>query len=90
MQHGFSGEMITFAPALIQALAAHGSNAVYADMGGSSGGIPSIVVENIFQIEGNATQETVEALAAYGDSLKSIIKEAIEEIESDTVRMAYR
>lgn len=88
MQHGFSGEMITFAPALIQALAAHGSNAVYADMGGS-GGVSS-PVSVVFQIEGNVSSETVDQLRAYGDEFAERVREVIEDVQAENGRRVYR
>lgn len=87
MQHGFSGEMVAFAPALIQALAAHGSNAVYADMGG--GGVSS-PVSVVFQIEGNVSSETVDQLRAYGDEFVERVREVIEDVQAENGRRVYR
>ncbi len=42
-----------------------------------------------FQIEGNATQETVDALSDIGESLRQIIREEMEEVASDNRRIAY-
>lgn len=42
-----------------------------------------------FQIEGNATQETVDALSDIGERLRQIIREEMEEVASDNRRIAY-
>ena len=84
-------QAITFAPQLLEALhAIQGDGALSASLPTHSGELPPIVIENTFHIEGNATPETISALAAYGDSLKEVVKEAIEEINEDKLRTAYR
>lgn len=82
-------QMVSFAPQLLQALASYGSDAVYADMGGS-GGAPAAVINVSFQIEGNASPETVEQLRAYGDEFAERVREIIEEVNADNGRRLYR
>ena len=84
-------QAITFAPQLLEALhAIQGDGALSASFPAQSGELPPIVIENTFHVEGNATPETMAALSAYGDSLKEVVKEAIEEISEDVARSAYR
>lgn len=84
-------QAITFAPQLLEAMhAIQGDSALSASLPGQSGEIPPIVIENTFHIEGNATPETIAALEAYGDSLKDVVKEALEEISENAARTAYR
>ncbi len=84
-------QAITFAPQLLEAMhAIQGDSALSASLPGQSGEIPPIVIENTFHIEGNATTETIAALEAYGDSLKDVVKEALEEISENAARTAYR
>ncbi len=52
--------------------------------GGSS---PSIQV--VFQISGNATPETVDALQGYGDEFAARVLEVVENANMDTARRAY-
>lgn len=91
MRGGLSAEMqmVSFAPQLLQALASYGSDAVYADMGGS-GGAPVAVINVSFQIEGNTSPETVEQLRAYGDEFAERVREIIEEVNADNGRRVYR
>lgn len=91
MRGGLSAEMqmVSFAPQLLQALASYGSDAVYADMGGS-GGAPAAVINVSFQIEGNTSPETVEQLRAYGDEFAERVREIIEEVNADNGRRVYR
>lgn len=91
MRGGLSAEMqmVSFAPQLLQALASYGSDAVYADMG-STGGAPAAVINVSFQIEGNASPETVEQLRAYGDEFAERVREIIEEVNADNGRRVYR
>ena len=70
--------------------AIQGDSALSASLPGQSGEIPPSVIENTFHIEGNATPETIAALEAYGDSLKDVVKEALEEISENAARTAYR
>ena len=84
-------QAITFAPQLLETLhAIQGDGALSASFPAQSGELPPIVIENTFHVEGNATPETIAALSAYGDSLKEVVKEAIEEISEDIARSAYR
>lgn len=90
MQHGFGSDMqiVTIAPALMQALSAYGSNAVYADMGGRSGS--SAPVSVVFQIEGNASAETLDQLRAYGEEFAAKVREVIEDVQAENDRRVYR
>ena len=83
-------QAITFAPQLLEALhAIQGDGALSASFPAQTGELPPIVIENTFHVDGNATPETIAALAAYGDSLKEVVKEAIEEVEYDRSRTSY-
>lgn len=91
MQHGAGIHAITFAPQLLAALNVwRSSGALSAEIPISSHELPTVVVNNTFHVEGNATQETIEALTGYGDCLKEVVKEALEEISRDSVRTVYR
>ena len=84
-------QAITFAPQLLEALhAIQGDGALSASLPAQSGELPPIIIENTFHVEGNATPETIAALADYGDSLKEVVREAIAEIEEDVSRTMYR
>lgn len=90
MRESMEIQAITFAPQLLEAMhAIQGDGALSASLPGQSGEIPPIVIENTFHIEGNATPETIAALSAYGDSLKEVVKEAIEELNCDYKRCAF-
>ena len=45
--------------------------------------------KNTFHIEGNATSETIDALNEFGDNLRQIIRDEMEEVASDNRRIAY-
>lgn len=91
MRESMEIQAVTFAPQLLEAMhAIQGDGALSASLPGQSGEIPPIVIENTFHIEGNATPETIAALEAYGDSLKDVVKEALEEISENAARTAYR
>lgn len=91
MRESMEIQAITFAPRLLEAMhAIQGDGALSASLPGQSGEIPPIVIENTFHIEGNATPETIAALEAYGDSLKDVVKETLEEISENAARTAYR
>lgn len=74
-------------------VAAHQSSQVHvmsAEAGDRGANIVPVSVQNVFHIEGNASQETIDRLREYGDQLKSTIVETIEEYEEDRARRAYR
>lgn len=48
-----------------------------------------IVINNTFQIEGNVTQDKIDALNDFSDSIREIIREEFNEISEDKARMAY-
>ena len=91
MRESMEIQAITFAPQLLEAIhAIQGDGALLASLPGQSSELPPIIIENTFHVEGNATPETIAALADYGDSLKEVVREAIAEIEEDVSRTMYR
>lgn len=91
MRESMEIQAITFAPQLLEAMhAIQGDSALSASLPGQSSELPPIIIENTFHVEGNATPETIAALADYGDSLKEVVREAIAEIEEDVSRTMYR
>ncbi len=83
-----SVQVVTFAPELMAALAASNiSEATEARYNGS-GGSP-ISVSLSITVEGNATEQTVEALYEYGDEFVDRVRVALAEIEYDNVRRGY-
>lgn len=89
MRESMEIQAVTFAPQLLQALhAIRGGDALSAEPGaGSSGGVSLQVV---FQIQGNATPEAVEALRDYGDEFAERVLEVMEEAGIDAERRAYK
>lgn len=79
-------ELVAFAPQLISALNSFGADY---DFGAEFGGYGGISLQITFQIEGNATPETVEALRAYGDDFAARVLEVLEEAGIDAERRAY-
>ena len=91
MRESMEIQAITFAPQLLEAMhTIQGDGALSASLPGQSSELPPIIIENTFHVEGNATPETIAALADYGDSLKEVVREAIVEIEEDVSRTMYR
>ena len=91
MRESMEIQAITFAPQLLEAMhTIQGDGALSASLPGQSSELPPIIIENTFHVEGNATPETIAALADYGDSLKEGVREAIAEIEEDVSRTMYR
>lgn len=91
MRESMEIQAITFAPQLLEAMhTIQGDGALSASLPGQSSELPPIIIENTFHVEGNATPETIAALADYGDSLKEVVREAIAEIEEDVSRTMYR
>ena len=82
-------QLVAFAPQLISALNSfQGADSGFgAELGGRGGGDVSLQIT--FQIEGNATPETVEALRGYGDELTERVLEIMEEAGIDTARRSY-
>lgn len=81
-------ELVAFAPQLLTALSALGG-ADYgfgAELDRRGGGVN---LQITFQIEGNATPETVEALRAYGDDFAARVLEVLEEAGIDAERRSY-
>ena len=70
--------------------AAYQSNAapaVSAMLSATGGSFPSVQV--VFQISGNATPETVQALQEYGDEFAARVLEVLEDAGADAQRRAY-
>ena len=83
-------QAITFAPQLLEALhAIHGDGALSAEPGAGSGA-GSVELQIVFQINGGASPETVEALREYGDEFAERVLEVMEEAGIDTARRAYK
>ncbi len=90
MRESMEIQAITFAPQLLEALhAIHGDGALSAEPGAGSGaGLVELQV--VFQINGSASPETVEALREYGDEFAERVLEVMEEAGIDTARRAYK
>lgn len=90
MRESMEIQAITFAPQLLEALhAIHGDGALLAEPGAGSGA-GSVELQIVFQINGGASPETVEALREYGDEFAERVLEVIEEAGIDTARRAYK
>lgn len=88
MRESMEIQAVTFAPQLLQALhAIRGGDALSAEPGAGSSGVSLQVV---FQIQGNATPEAVEALRDYGDEFAERVLEVMEEAGIDAGRRAYK
>ena len=90
MRESMEIQAITFAPQLLEALhAIHGDGALSAEPGAGSGA-GSVELQIVFQINGGASPETVEALREYGDEFAEHVLEVMEEAGIDTARRAYK
>ena len=90
MRESMEIQAITFAPQLLEALhAIHGDGALSAEPGAGSGA-GSVELQIVFQINGGASPETVEALREYGDEFAERVLEVMEEAGIDTARRAYK
>lgn len=90
MRESMEIQAITFAPQLLEALhAIHGDGALSAEPGAGSGA-GSVELQIVFQINGGASPETVEALREYGDEFTERVLEVMEEAGIDTARRAYK
>lgn len=90
MRESMEIQAITFAPQLLEALhAIHGDGALSAEPGAGSGA-GSVELQIVFQINGGAPPETVEALREYGDEFAERVLEVMEEAGIDTARRAYK
>ena len=90
MRESMEIQAITFAPQLLEALhAIHGDGALSAEPGAGSGA-GSGELQVVFQINGSASPETVEALREYGDEFAERVLEVMEEAGIDTARRAYK
>lgn len=89
MRESMEIQAITFAPQLLEALhAIHGDGALSAEPGAGSGA-GSVELQIVFQINGGASPETVEALREYGDEFAERVLEVIEEAEYDRRRVSF-
>ena len=89
MRESMEIQAITFAPQLLEALhAIHGDGALSAEPGAGSGS-GSVELQIVFQINGSASSETVEALREYGDEFAERVLEVIEEAEYDRRRVSF-
>ena len=89
MRESMEIQAITFAPQLLEALhAIHGDGALSAAPGAGSGA-GSVELQIVFQINGSASSETVEALREYGDEFAERVLEVIEEAEYDRRRVSF-
>lgn len=90
MRESMEIQAITFAPQLLEALhAIHGDGALSAEPGAGSGA-GSVELQIVFQINGSASPETVEALREHGDEFAELVLEVMEEAGIDTARRAYK
>ena len=90
MRESMEIQAITFAPQLLEALhAIHGDGALSAEPGAGSGA-GSVELQIVFQINGSASPEMVEALREYGDEFAERVLEVMEEAGIDTARRAYK
>lgn len=90
MRESMEIQAVTFAPQLLEALhAIHGDGALSAEPGAGSGA-GSVELQIVFQINGGASPETVEALREYGDEFAERVLEVMEEAGIDTTRRAYK
>lgn len=90
MRESMEIQAVTFAPQLLEALhAIHGDGALSAEPGAGSGA-GSVELQIVFQINGGASPETVEALREYGDEFAERVLEVMEEAGIDTARRAYK
>ena len=90
MRESMEIQAVTFAPQLLEALhAIHGDGALSAEPGAGSGA-GSVELQIVFQINGGASSETVEALREYGDEFAERVLEVMEEAGIDTARRAYK
>lgn len=89
MRESMEIQAVTFAPQLLEALhAIHGDGALSAEPGAGSGA-GSVELQIVFQINGGASPETVEALREYGDEFAERVLEVIEEAEYDRRRVSF-
>ena len=90
MRESMEIQAVTFAPQLLEALhAIHGDGALSAEPGAGSGA-GSVELQIVFQINGGASPETVEALREYGGEFAERVLEVMEEAGIDTARRAYK
>lgn len=89
MRESMEIQAITFAPQLLEALhAIHGDGELSAEPGAGSGA-GSTELQIVFQINGGASPETVDALHEYGDEFAERVLEVIEEAEYDRRRVSF-
>lgn len=83
-------QMIAFAPQMMAAMSAYsGIAAARQENALPIGGGAFGSIQVVFQIQGNASPETVDALRAYGDEFAENVLAVIEEAGVDAGRRAY-
>lgn len=83
-------QMVALHPQLIAAMNARAAvPAEPRQTVGAAGNAP-VSMQVVFQISGNATRETVDALRDYGDDFARRVLEVMENAQEDAVRRAYR
>lgn len=84
-------QLVALAPQMLAAMNTYSQGAmpiVRAEPSGF-GPMAQIHINNTFNIEGDATPETVNALHSFGENLRDIIREEFEEMQSNRLRIAY-
>lgn len=81
-------QVVAFAPELMAALSMRSAKAESVEAR-TSPTFSETPLQINFNIEGNATSETVAQLREYGDELRDFILETIQQNNTDTVRRAY-
>ncbi|CUP41286.1 chromosome segregation protein [Flavonifractor plautii] len=90
MRDSMENQAITFAPQLLEALHAIQVGGALSAEPGAGSGAGVVELQVVFQIQGNATPETVEAMREYGDEFAERVLEVMEEAGIDTARRAYK
>ena len=82
--------MVALHPQLISAMNARAAvPAEPRQTAGAAGNAP-VSMQVVFQISGDATRETVDALRDYGDDFARRVLEVMENAQEDAMRRAYR
>ena len=91
MRNDLSFQAIAFAPQLVDAMRTMSStNAPYAQaISAVGGGNSPVSIQITFDINGNATPETVESLRAYGDDFADRVLEVLADAGVDVARRRY-
>ena len=84
----FNGGEKVLNAAQTSALQAKSEPAVSAKLAPTGGSMPPVQVT--FQIDGNATQETVQDLRAFADEIVGRVMDTIEDAQADAARGAFK